>query len=65
MRLPAGRHVFAAVMLLLELPILAPIIFCAAVTGLAALVIERFARLRTTLATARVRDFRLSRPSPE
>lgn len=49
MRRLSSRHIFAAAILLFELPILAPIIVCALVTGLIAAAAERLVAVRTTL----------------
>jgi hypothetical protein len=50
MRRIAPRHVFAAFILTLELPILAPIMVGAIITGVVAAAVELWARTRTTLA---------------
>lgn len=56
MRRLSSRHIFAGIILLLELPILAPIVFGAIVTGLIAIIADRLTALRTTLVNLPVPD---------
>jgi hypothetical protein len=54
MRRLSIRHLLAGIMLVLQLPILAPFIVCALVTGLVAMLVDRLTALHSTLATLRL-----------